>query len=108
MDAITIAKLFLLLRPIRRIRKARNRHRLKKGKPLLHTTEENDVGLVLELLGSLLRTLVPAATAYLAGLGISVDSDNSVLVVGIALIVYVAMQAWSMWRKISNKPRATE
>ncbi len=58
-----------------------------------------NIALLLQFAGSIVRTLLPAATAYLAGLGVNVDSDNPWLTLVVAVVVYLAMQAWSLWRK---------
>lgn len=56
--------------------------------------------LVIALLGSLLRHFLPAATAYLAGLGVSVSSGASpVFTLVLALVVYLVMQLISMARQ---------
>lgn len=41
MDPITIAKLWLMVKPIRRIRAIRNRRRARKGKPLIEDSQED-------------------------------------------------------------------
>lgn len=90
------------------VRKHRVIVRLKQVRllrKLAKALEDGDMGLVIELLGSLARTLLPAATAYLAGQGVSVESENSLLVLATAVGVYVVMQGWSIVRKLINKPR---
>ena len=67
-----------------------------------------NTALLLEVLGSIARTGLPWATALLAGSGIQLGTGTSPLItVGLAVVVYAAMQIWSIWRKVADKPRAT-
>lgn len=91
---------------LRRLRK-KNKKLIEQGlEPLPLPGEELEVVMVKEILGSILRTFGPALTAYLAGQGISVEGADATTVIVVAIAVFVAMQAWSIYRKVMNKPRA--
>ena len=62
--------------------------------------------LLVALVGSFARHSLPAATSFLAGYGINVSSDNPMLSVGIAVVVYGVAQAISFVRQI-RKHQAT-
>jgi hypothetical protein len=64
------------------------------------------MGLILELLGSVARTSLPMAITYLDSLGIHV-TGNETTTLGVAIVAWIGMQAWSVVRKVRNKPRAT-
>ena len=97
---------WLAAKPVTRIKRKLNKRRAKKGKPLLEINERRDEGMLKEIAGSLARTAGPAATAFLAGSGISVSDDASpLLTVGLAIVVFVGAQVWSLARKVINKPR---
>jgi hypothetical protein len=65
-----------------------------------------NLGLLLALLGSLLRHFLPWATALLAGMGIQVSPDASPwLTLALAIAVYVAMQAISFYRQWQKNKR---
>lgn len=59
-----------------------------------------NVNLLIALAGSLLRHFLPWATALLAGMGIQTSPDASPwLTIGLAVGVYLAMQAVSFYRQ---------
>jgi hypothetical protein len=66
-----------------------------------------NMALLLPILGSIARTFLPAATAYLAGLGINVGADNPLVIIAIAVVVYGGAQVWSILRKV-NRAKASE
>lgn len=97
---------WLMAKPITRVKRKLNKRRARKGKPLLEINERRDEGMLKEIAGSLARTAGPAATAFLAGAGVHVTPESDPLVtVGIAVVVYVGAQVWSIVRKVINKPR---
>ena len=66
-----------------------------------------EMGLLLELLGSLARTTLPVARAFLDSHGIHITGDSTtttLLIVGL----WAGAQVWSWVRKVRNKPRAVE
>lgn len=62
--------------------------------------------LIIALLGSLLRHFSPAATAYLAGQGISlIGGVSPVFTIVLAIVVYLVMQLISMARQwLKHRP----
>lgn len=94
------------VKPIRRVKRALNKRRAKKGKSLLVINEEKEIAMGKELAGSVVRHFVPVASAYLAGQGVELGAGaDPVVMVVVAAVVYAAMQAWSFVRKVKNKPR---
>jgi hypothetical protein len=65
-----------------------------------------NAALLLPVLGSIARTFLPAATAFLAGMGIQVDASNPWLTLGLAVAVYAGMQVWSIARKVRRNADA--
>jgi hypothetical protein len=65
------------------------------------------MGMLLELLGSLARTSLPVAAAFLEAHGIHITGDSTtttILIVGL----WGAAQVWSFVRKLKNKPRKVD
>lgn len=56
--------------------------------------------LISLAIGSILRTALPAATAYLAGQGIEVAGASPGMLVFIAIVTYGGAQLWSLARKV--------
>jgi len=86
-------------------RKARQAVRGAAGGEFLTNDEDSSMGLIVEVLGSVARTSLPLAIAYLDSLGIHV-TGNETTTVALAVLAWVAMQVWSIVRKVRNKPRA--
>jgi hypothetical protein len=98
-DPVTIAKLWLAVKPIKRIRAARNKRRARKGKPLLDVDEEIHMGAYSKLWVMLAGSIIAVASRWIPAL----EGADAEAVVQSVLLLLTALGVWGVPNKPTSK-----
>lgn len=98
MDVVTGAKLWLLFKPIRRIKKRLNKRRVRRGMPPLKIgQEEAEIMRYNKLWVVLVGAVITFASRWFPGL----EDANAEAVVEAAVLLLTALGVWA----VPNKPK---